>query len=150
MSVGAYCNREVVVIGTAESISTAAHLMRERHVGDLAVVEESGAGAKVPVGMVTDRDLVVELLGEDVAPEAVTVGDIMATDLLTAHEDDDVLEVVERMRERGVRRVPVTASDGGLVGILTVDDLLDLFAEQLDKMVQLIGREQRREMKTRR
>ena len=149
MSVGEVCNREVVVVGVRESVSTAAHLMRAEHVGDLVVVGE-GERARVPAGIVTDRDLVVELLGEDVEPEKVTVGDILDHELWTAGEDEDTLEVLERMREKGVRRMPVVDGEGALVGILTMDDLLDLFAEQLDKMVQLIGREQRREKTTRR
>jgi len=149
MAVGEICNREVVLIGARESVSAAAHLMRDHHVGDLVVVREEAQG-RVPAGIITDRDLVVELLGEDVEPEKVTVGDILDHELWTAKEDEDILEVLERMREKGVRRMPVVDGDGALVGILTLDDLLDLFAEQLDKMVQLIGREQRREKTTRR
>lgn len=149
MSVGEICNREVVMVGARESVSAAAHLMRDHHVGDLVVVGD-GDRAKVPVGIVTDRDLVVELLGEDVEPGKVTVGDILDHELWTANEDEDILEVLERMRERGIRRMPVVDGGGALVGILTLDDLLDLFAEQLDKMVRLIGREQRREKTTRR
>lgn len=149
MAVGELCNREVVVGGPDQSISAIAHLMREHHVGDVVLVEDR-AGAKVPVGIVTDRDLVVELLGEEVDPEAVAAKDIMTRELLTVAEGAGLIEVVDRMRDRGVRRVPVVDGDGGLVGILAADDLMDLFAEQLGKLVQLTSRERRHEEKGRR
>ena len=148
MSVGEICNREVVVTGPDTSIAAAARLMREHHVGDLVVVE-SAAERPGPVGIVTDRDLVVEVLAEEVAPESVTVRDVMSDTLLTARAQDGLWESLGRMRARGVRRMPVLDAQGVLAGIVSVDDLLDLLAGELTDLVKLVGREREREQANR-
>lgn len=148
MKVGEICNREVVVIDREAAILEAAQLMRRRHVGDVVVTEERG-GARVPVGILTDRDIVVELLAEQVPLEAVAVGDAMSSELLTVSEEEEVMDAIQRMRGRGVRRVPVVDHSGALAGILAVDDLIDLIAEQLSDLVKLIGNEQQRELQRR-
>ncbi|UCH54190.1 MAG: CBS domain-containing protein [Pseudomonadota bacterium] len=148
MSVGKYCNREVVFASKTTAISEAARRMREHHVGDLVVVEER-SGKRIPIGIVTDRDLVLGVLAEQVDLDKVTVGDVMSFELETTHESDDLLDSVKRMRAKGVRRLPVVASDGALVGILSVDDLIDILTEHLADLVALIGREQRREREQR-
>jgi CBS domain-containing protein len=144
MSIGELCNRDVVVVERDASIADAASLMREYHVGDLVVVEQATTGRR-PVGILTDRDIVVEVVAASLDHAAVSVGDIMSTDLLLAQEGDDLFDTLRRMRDRGVRRVPVVDPRGLLTGILVVDDLLDLLAEQLDTIVGLIGKEVRLE-----
>ncbi len=145
MNVGEICTREVAVIGGGESAALAARLMREHHEGDLVVVEARPAGA-VPVGIITDRDLVVEVVAAGVDPEQVTAADVMSSALLTVHEPDEVMETVERMRDAGVRRAPVVDDEGALVGILAVDDLIELTAEQLGDLARLTQRERSREV----
>ena len=144
MSIGEICNRETVFATTDSSIQQAAQLMREHHVGDLVVVEEK-AGRRVPVGILTDRDLVIEILAKDVSANNVTVGDVMSSELMTARESDGLYETMQRMRAKGVRRVPVVDTNGALVGIVTVDDLLDLLADELTALARLLSREQARE-----
>jgi len=144
MKVGEVCNREVVWIDREASILEAARLMRRHHVGDIVVAEER-QGRPVPLGILTDRDIVVELLAEEVPLEAVTIGDVMTFELLTAGEGDEVMETLQQMRSSGVRRVPVVNGMGELAGILAVDDLIELVAEQLTDLVKLVGIEQRRE-----
>lgn len=148
MSIGEICNRETVITTKDGSISQAAQLMREQHVGDLVVVEES-AGRRIPVGILTDRDLVIEILAKEVAMDAVTVGDVMSGELLTARESDGLYETLQRMRAKGVRRVPVVDSGGALVGIVSADDLLDLLADELTALARLLSREQARERQKR-
>lgn len=148
MKVGEICNREVVVVDREAAILEAAQLMRRRHVGDVVVTEER-EGLRVPVGILTDRDIVVELLAEQVPLEAVAVGDAMSSELLTVSEEEEVMDAIQRMRGRGVRRVPVVDHSGALAGILAVDDLIDLIAEQLSDLVKLIGNEQQRELQRR-
>jgi len=148
MKVGEICNREVVVVDREAAILEAAQLMRRHHVGDVVVTEERG-GIRVPVGILTDRDIVVELLAEQVPLEAVTVGDAMSSELLTVSEEEEVMDAIQRMRGRGVRRTPVVELSGALAGILAVDDLIDLIAEQLSDLVKLIGNEQQRESQRR-
>jgi CBS domain-containing protein len=149
MTVGAVCNREVVFIQRGASIPEAARLMREYHVGDLVVVDEK-AGRRVPVGIVTDRDIVLEVIAEGVGLNDVGVGDIMSAELVTAHEGDDLIETIKRMRAKGIRRLPVVNDDNELAGILSVDDLIDLFSETLTDLARLIAREQTRERTLRR
>lgn len=148
MSVGEVCNRDVVVVKMGESALDAALLMRRFHVGDLVVVEEEG-GQRIPVGILTDRDIVIEVVAEDVNSKDLTVGDIMSSDLVTVNEDEDVIDTVKMMRANGIRRVPVVDRDGVLVGIVTVDDLIELLAEVLDDLTTLISREQTHEKETR-
>lgn len=148
MRVGEVCNREVIVANREESVLAAAKLMRDNHVGDLVVVE-SQAQRRAPVGIITDRDLVVEILAKEVDPNAVIIGEAMSEELVTAAEDEEFMAVVKRMRQRGVRRVPVVDAQGGLVGLLAVDDVLDLIAEELADLVGIIVREQRYERERR-
>lgn len=148
MKAGDVCNREVVVVQRETSVAEAARLMRELHVGDLVVVDKQ-QGRRVPVGILTDRDLVLEVLAEGVDVNTVTVGDIMSYELATANEHDDLYETIKHMRARGVRRIPVVGPDKSLVGILTVDDLIELYAEEFADLARLITREQTREKERR-
>jgi len=144
MSVGEVCNREVVITDRESSILEVTKLMRRHHVGDVVITEDRD-GERVPVGIVTDRDIVVELLAEEVDLNAVDIGDVMSFELLIAREDDDILETIKRMQGKGVRRMPVVNQRGGLVGLLAMDDLVELIAEQLSDLVKLINTEQSRE-----
>jgi CBS domain-containing protein len=148
MSIGEICNRETVFTTKDSSISQAAQLMREQHVGDLVVVEEKG-GRRIPVGILTDRDLVIEILAKNVDMNAVTVGDVMSSELLTARENDGLYETLQRMRAKGVRRVPVVDTGGVLAGIISADDLLDLLADELTTLARLLSRGQARERQKR-
>jgi CBS domain-containing protein len=144
MQVGEVCNRDVVIIDRNDPISDAAKLMRLHHVGDVVVVEKRN-GHCFPVGILTDRDLVVEVLANDIEPDTLLAGDVMSFDLITVRENEGLPEAIKRMRDKGIRRMPVVSADGSLQGILTMDDLLDLITEQLADLVMLVGREQRRE-----
>ncbi len=144
MSVGEVCNREVVVVEQDADAGEASRLMREFHVGDLVVVERRGE-MNVPLGIVTDRDLVIEVLAQDVDPASVSVKDLMVRPLETANEEDAILDTLQHMREKGLRRLPVVNASGGLVGILTVDDVIDLLAEELTDVVALGVRQRQKE-----
>ena len=149
MTVGEICNRVVTVADRATPLTDAAKLMREHHVGSLVVVENR-AGARVPVGILTDRDIVVAVVARGVDPTTLTAADVMAGELLTVREQDSEFDALALMRRRGVRRVPVVAADGALAGIVTVDDLLEIVAEQLDDIVRAITSEQAQERRARR
>jgi CBS domain-containing protein len=146
MSIGVLCNREVIVTGPETSAQEAAELMRTHHVGDIVVVEERG-GERRPVGLITDRDLVVEVLAQRVDPAAVTVKDLMTRDLETVLEEADFWDALSHMRACGVRRIPVVNGRGGLEGIFTVDDALELIAEGLVDLVKVVGRQISREQR---
>jgi CBS domain-containing protein len=144
MPVGEICNRAVVVAEKTLSVREAAQLMRSRHVGDVVVVEQRN-GSRHPVGIVTDRDIVVEVVAAGVNPDALTVADITGPDLATVSESEGVYEALHTMRSKGVRRIPVVDRDGGLVGIVTLDDLLSLLAEEMTELAKLVSREKQRE-----
>jgi len=148
MSIGELCNREVVVIKTDASISEAVKLMRQYNVGDIVVVAQRGIHS-VPVGILTDRDLVIEIMAKEVDPQSVTVGDVMSTTLVTAREEEELVDVVHRMRNKGVRRVPIVNEQGGLEGIIAVDDVLSLLAEQITGLAELVRKELQHERTTR-
>ena len=149
MTIGEFCNREVVIVDRATTILEAAKLMRAKHVGDL-VVTDSREGHMVPVGILTDRDIVVELLADEVELDKVSVGDAMSYELVSIKQQQGIQETIEKMRARGVRRLPVVDDAGALVGIVTVDDLLELMAEQLTDLVKLVGNQVSREREKRR
>ncbi|MGZ8218602.1 CBS domain-containing protein [Methylomagnum sp.] len=148
MSVGQICNRDTVIVRKQDAIVEAAKLLRKFHVGSVVVVEDVEGGVK-PVGILTDRDLVVEILAAELDPATVSIGDIMSYELTTAREEDGVWDVLQRMQSKGVRRVPVVDPQGLLVGILTSDDLLELLASELGQLVKAIGRERQREAQVR-
>lgn len=148
MSVGEICNRTVIVTSRQTRLDEAARLMREHHVGSLVVIDESAAGRK-PAGIITDRDIVIEVVAAGISPATVTAEEVMAPDLVVAREEDDVLDTLMKMRAKGIRRVPVVGNDGILSGILTLDDVLGILAEQVDGMVKVIAQEQAREARAR-
>lgn len=144
MNVGDVCTRRVIIVEANETVHEAARLMRQHHVGDVVVVERQGS-KNMPVGILTDRDIVVELLAEDINLNSVSIGDAMSFELLTAKESDPLSETLKRLSRKCVRRVPVVADDGSLAGILSADDLLEVFAEMLHDLTNLVCREQSRE-----
>lgn len=144
MPIGEICTREVVVASRDTSVLEAAQLMRQHHVGAL-VVADAVDGKRKPVGMVTDRDLVVEVMAPQVNAAAITVGDIMQQELNSIQENSGVFEAIQFMRAKGVRRLPVVDKQGWLIGIVSMDDLLALLAEEMNEMAGLISHEQSKE-----
>jgi CBS domain-containing protein len=150
MNTGKICRRDVITIGPNEDLVTAAHLMREKHVGCLVVVEPVADSAEVKVvGVLTDRDIVVAVLAREFEARAFKVGDVMTRHPLLAQECQSIEAVLRHMREVGVRRVPVVDPSCHLVGILSLDDVLEAIAEQLMNVAGSIRREQRMERVTR-
>lgn len=149
MRVGELCNREVVIVEPAETVLAAAALMRRFHVGDVVVVRREARG-NVPIGVLTDRDLVVEVLSKAVDKiDVLTVGDVVCRDPQCVGEGCELGELLRLMRERGIRRVPVVSPAGALVGIVTFDDVVGVFAEQLAALAAVVGRQARKEAQDR-
>ena len=148
MLVGEACNRDVVVVEKEDSILEATQLMREHHVGSVIIVEKPD-GERVPLGVLTDRDIAIELVATEVDLNSITVGDATTEEVLTLNEHDGIMEAIQRMRNGGFRRAPVVNEHGGLVGVLALDDIIELIAEQLLDVVHLMSRGQRRERRTR-
>ena len=144
MTIGEYCNREVTISEPDTSIIEAAELMRRHHVGDLVVVDRQ-EGKNLPMGIVTDRDLVLEVLAQDVDPDSLAIKDIMSTDLVTVLESETFLSVLDIMQKQRVRRILVVDDHGGLQGILSADDAIELIAEAMNNLTSLVKREIARE-----
>lgn len=147
MPIGELCNREVVFATRKTKITEAAQLMRQYHVGDLVVVDLIQE-KKVPVGIVTDRDIVVKIIGKSLSVDDFTVGDIMSGQLISVQEKEGVIETVRLMRANGIRRIPVINEEEELEGIISVDDILDLLAEELTELAKVAPREQAYEART--
>jgi CBS domain-containing protein len=148
MPIAEICSRGVVVASPDDSLRTVAELMRQHHVGSVVVTRDTN-GLVYPVGIITDRDIVLALVAKNVSADAVSAGDVMSEPLETADENDEIWQVLERMRNRGVRRLPVVGPRGELIGIVSADDLLELVAEEVVSLARIIGREQRQEVSRR-
>ena len=148
MTVNAICNHNVATIGRNRDVAEAAEQMRQEHVGDLIVVEQRGSHC-VPVGILTDRDIVVSVVARRARPEEITVGDAMSSNLLTVKEDNGIEFALREMRRQGVRRVPVVGDGGELKGVLSIDDVVDHLAAQLLSIAEVIRLGQRAEARLR-
>lgn len=148
MPVSEICDRSVVVIQRDETVLEAARLMREHHVGDVVVVEDRN-GTRVPVGIVTDRDLIMEIMALGLDQTVITVGDIMEQELVTAKGSTGIFEAVQYMRHKTVRRLPIVDENGALIGILTLDDLLELLSEEFLAIAKLVNYERQKECRHR-
>jgi len=149
MKIKEICSRVVVVVEPGTDLREAARQMRDHHVGSLVVVEKRD-GVTRPVGIVTDRDIVVAVVAaENVEPESLSVSDLMAGELALALEDDGVFEAVDKMQDSGARRLPVVADDGRLVGILSLDDVLRMLASELTALSLASQRSVTREARAR-
>lgn len=146
MPIGTVCVRDVLIAPKSTTIADAARLMRQHHVGDLIVVDLIGE-KRIPIGIVTDRDIVISVVATNLDPKVFMLGDLVFADLVTIREDKGILEAVRQMRSKGVRRMPVVNSVGGLVGIVTVDDMIQLLGEELSELGKLISRERAKEMR---
>lgn len=143
------CTPDAVACAPDRSVLHAASLMRQHHVGDVVVVEDAEAG-RSPIGVVTDRDIVVEVLGKELDPARITLRQIMRTPVVIANTSEDVAQAVERMKRHGVRRIPVVDDTATLVGILCLDDLLKRLAADAASLAEVVSHEQDREHRTRR
>ena len=122
--------------------------MREHHVGSVVITEIQN-DCHVPVGIVTDRDLVIEVLAKQVDLESVTAGDIMTADLVTVTESYRIWDTIQLMCNKGIRRMPVVNDEKVLVGIITVDDLLEIVISELGNISRLVSVEQKKEKRLR-
>lgn len=142
------CKKNVITIEKDASLAEAAKLMRQHHVGDVVVVEKKNSKL-FPIGIVTDRDLVIEVVATELEPSVITVGDIMLQSLIVVNDDADLLQASKLMASKGVRRLPVVNKSGELVGIVTLDDLLELTANIFLSLAKSLSKEQKNEFKNR-
>ncbi|WP_306060915.1 CBS domain-containing protein [Natronococcus wangiae] len=133
MPIENFARSDVVTATTDESIHELAATMQDEDVGSVVIVD-----GDAPVGIVTDRDLTMQVLAERTDPDEIIAEDVMSDDLQTIEHDAGFYEATELMSERGIRRLPVTGADGELNGIITVDDLNELLADEHQELAGVI------------
>jgi len=142
MNIGQICQRRVVTVSASDDLASAARLMREQHIGYLVVIEPAFQENGVrPVGVLTDRDIVVTVVAREADPRSLRVGDVMTQAPVTVLADDPVSDALEQMKRIGVRRLPVVTDGGILAGVVSLDDVVTKMAEDLGSAAGAIGRE---------
>jgi CBS domain-containing protein len=140
MSVGSICTPCVDLASADETTQAAAQRMRDRRVGTLVILDE----AKKPVGILTDRDLVIHALAEGKDPRVAKVAEVMTPDPRTISEAAPIEQALSLMRSGAFRRVPVTGSGGQLVGLVSLDDILSLLADEFTQVGTLVEKQSAR------
>lgn len=149
MLLSSICTLEPACCGPHATALEAARVMRQKHTGDLVVVDE-GEDQPAPLGIVTDRDIVVEVLAKGRDPAVTLVSSVMRTPVVIAKESEDISHALELMRVHGIRRLPVVTHEGTLVGIVTADDALRTLAADAGTLADIIARERAHEQRVRR
>jgi CBS domain-containing protein len=144
MNLGTLCKRHVVSIDRGQSLHQAARLMREQHVGSIVVTDDSAEGRRV-IGIVTDRDLAIEVLADSGTALTQPVGELLDGSLVSAPSHAGLEQGIDLMRAAGVRRLLVRDDQGHLAGIVSFDDLLDACAQQLSGLADVMRKGLQRE-----
>jgi len=148
MNVGEFCNRDVVICNKDTPLLEVAQLMRDQHVGSVVITAEVQQ-KNIPLGIITDRDIVLEINAPELDIKQYNACDVMGHEIITANLNDDLWGVIRLMRQKGIRRIPVVDDTHTLQGIISFDDLLEALVEEFGDLVQLISREQKREISNR-
>lgn len=148
MKVGELCQRGAIAIADDEDIPAAARMMREHHVGFL-VVYARGDELRRPIGVLTDRDIVIGVVAKQVDPEALRVDDLMTRQPVVAQETEDLSDVLQAMRLAGVRRVPVVDHRGALTGVVAIDDAFHVITNFMCDITGSVQHQQRQERRAR-
>lgn len=141
MSVGRICSRSVVTVRAGESVLEAARRMAHHSVGTLVVTapgEEPREEAPHPIGILTDRDIVVRCVAQGLDPGASPVSAVMSVPVRFLHEDAAIEEALGVMSRGAMRRIVVTDAAGRLVGILSLDDVIELLVEEAGSIGRLL------------
>ncbi len=132
------CKDTVTCANPSTNIADAARLMRDKHVGELVIVKSKDRKA---LGILTDRDIVTKVVAGNMDPTSIKIEDIMAKNPTVAKEQEGLFEVARKLENAGIRRIPVTDNQGRLTGIVSIDDLYELFAAELQTLAKVASRE---------
>lgn len=149
LNAGTICTRTVTITHSGMALNEAARLMQEYNVGCLVVVERESPEVPMVVGMLTDRDIAIGVVAADRDPHGLRVGDVMSKDVVTAREQDSVLDVLAAMRHKRVRRIPVTGQHGMLIGLIALDDVIELVAQEMQALASAVGATQKQQREVR-
>ena len=144
MNLGDICTREVILADRAATLQQAANLMREHHVGMLVIAGNSDAGLQV-LGLVTDRDIVVEAVARGLDTTQTEVGRLASEKLAALPASAAIDEAITAMKARGVRRLLVSGESGQLHGVLSLDDLLGALGHEMAELAHAVRKGVERE-----
>jgi CBS domain-containing protein len=140
MSIKDICGRQVVTTTKDASVNEVAKLMKKHNVGNVVVIDNQVITNK-PVGILTDRDIAMKIVAEDVDARQISAGDIMAENLLLLHGDQSINEALDMMCAKGVRRAPISDDTHKVIGIASIDDLFIMLAEEMGSLSKLIRKQ---------
>jgi CBS domain-containing protein len=140
MNVGDICSKNIVYVLQQDSVLDVARIMRKKHVGSVVVVENMHGEIR-PQGMITERDLVLEVLIAKLDPSVVKAEDILTCELICVTETHDIKEAIKYLRYYGVRRAPVVNVNGILVGLFSIEDSLSILSKEFTETVKLLSNE---------
>ena len=135
----------VETITSDVSIRNCAKQLRDRHVGSLVVIDAKNK----PLGMITDRDITIEVVAKELNPDQTSVGQVMTTPVVVAKAEENIVDALARMREFGIRRLPVVDEHGVLAGVVTNSNMLEELSMMLDSVVRNIKSSKTREVELR-
>jgi len=137
MSLGNLCRREVVVVNQGTPIKEAVKFMEEKNIGSVIVV-----GNGKPLGIATDRDILLRVVNKGLDPEKSPVDDVMTKEIVTLKEEMGLFdEALEQVKGKGIRRFPIVDARGNLKGIMTLDDIIYLLGKEMADVASIIERE---------
>ncbi|WP_293746727.1 CBS domain-containing protein [uncultured Paraglaciecola sp.] len=138
MNVGDICSKNIVSVSPLDSVADVARVMREQHVASVVVVDNK-YGEIRPQGVITERDLVIEVLAAKIDPTSVRAEDILTSELICVTETHNVAEALKYLRFYAVRRAPVVNVNGILVGLFCIEDSLASLLEEYTGLVKLLS-----------
>ncbi|MEK6774094.1 MAG: CBS domain-containing protein [Bdellovibrionota bacterium] len=147
-SLSQFYEKDVVCLTINDTIFDAAKLMLEKHIGDIVITDENADRSPIPVGIITDRDIVVNSVAKKLDPASVKLSAVMTEQLVTATEESSLTDLVQLMTDEGISRLPIVDSGGALVGILSSKRIFQYFAQGLCELSSLTVRQQQREQDT--
>lgn len=136
MSLGNMCRKKIVCVNAGTKVKEAAKLMEQKNIGSVIVV-----GGGKPVGIVTDRDILLRVVNKGLDPEKTSVDKVMTKKIVTLREDMGLFEALEKTKKKGIRRFPIVDTKGKLQGIMTLDDILYLLGKEMANVSSIIERE---------
>ncbi len=136
MSLGNMCRKKIVCVSAGTKVKEAAKLMEQKNIGSVIVV-----GSGKPVGIVTDRDILIRVVNKGLDPEKTSVDKVMTKKIVTLREDMGLFEALEKTKKKGIRRFPIVDTKGKLQGIMTLDDILYLLGKEMANVSSIIERE---------
>lgn len=139
MLIGKLCKLNVVTASVHSSVYEIVSLMKKNNIGDVIIINNEDI--KVPVGIITDRDIVIRVVADAINPKEITAGDIMSNNLLILNEYQSIQEAIDMMCAKGVRRAPVVNDAGALIGIISVDDLVLFIVNIVESYGKLIRKQ---------